>query len=68
VNGYPPSSWDAEASSKKKTKKTRKKKMQERKRVSKEVAEYLPNELNQAHIKLNIKWKAEVVIHRPRQK
>jgi hypothetical protein len=51
-----------------KKQKKQEKKMQERKRVSKEVTEYLPNELNQAHIKLNIKWKAEVVIHHPRQK
>jgi hypothetical protein len=43
VDGYPPSSWNAEAGSN--IKKNNKKK-QERKRVSKEVTEYLPNELN----------------------
>jgi hypothetical protein len=43
VDGYPPSSWDAEASSNMQKKQQKK---QERKRVSKEVTKYLPNELN----------------------
>jgi len=69
VNGYPPNSSDAKASSKQKKENNKKKtKMQERKRVTKEVTEYLPNELNQTHTKLSIQWKAEVVIHHPRQK
>jgi hypothetical protein len=60
---------DAEASSKQKKGNDKKnKKMQERKRVTKEVAEYLPNEHNQTHTNLNIQWKVEVVIHHPRQK
>jgi hypothetical protein len=65
VNGYPPGSSDAEASSKQKKKQ---KKRHERKRVSKEVTDYLPNEPNQSHTKLNIQWEAEVVVHHPRQK
>ena len=55
-------------SKKKKEKNKKNKKRQERKRVSKEVTEYLPNEPNQSHTKLNIQWEAEVVVHHPRQK
>jgi hypothetical protein len=57
VNGYLPSSTDAE------------KKKGQKKMVSKEVTEFMPNKhKSSSSVKLSIQRKAEVVIRRPRQK